>query len=208
MLMTIKNRSKKCLVCDGVFNEKPRDSDLQWDRRSYCSMKCNNRSPERFTSIFLRLNKYVVKSDTGCWSWCGTKDGRGYGTISNRLGSGFSPEKAHRVSYELYVGEIPNGMVICHKCDNPECTNPDHLFAGTQKENMQDCSRKNRLSKKSLLNLRREKKLTNDQKDEIKKIVFVGKNGRGIGRTKISVANDYGVCVSTIVNILKGNQNG
>lgn len=116
-------------------------------------MRCNNTSSTRVTSIFDRLERFQIKSEYGCWSWSGSKDGKGYGAISNRNGSGFSPEKAHRVSYEKEFGEIPDDINICHKCDNPECTNPEHLFKGTQRDNMQDCSSKGRLNKKSLDNL-------------------------------------------------------
>lgn len=151
--MTIKKRSKECLHCGCEFIEKPRDSNKQWEAREYCSMKCNNSSKKRVTCIFDRLERFQVKGD-GCWSWSGSKDGKGYGTISNRNQGVNSPEKAHRVSYEKHFGEIPDGMIVRHKCDNPECTNPDHLELGTQKENMQDCSRRNRLNPKSFENLK------------------------------------------------------
>lgn len=59
---------------------------------------------------------------------------------------------------EQAYGAIPDGLVICHRCDNPECTNPDHLFAGTQKDNMMDCSAKGRVNPRSLHNLRPRKK--------------------------------------------------
>ncbi|PHQ82916.1 MAG: HNH endonuclease [Phycisphaera sp.] len=135
-----------------MYTERKRDSNKQWLARDYCSVPCNNRSKKRVTHIFERLKRFQLAGED-CWGWTGNSDGKGYGTLSNRKGAGFSPEKAHRVSYEMFYGEIPKGLNICHKCDNRECTNPKHLFAGTQKENMQDCSRKGRLNKKSLGNL-------------------------------------------------------
>ena len=62
--------------------------------------------------------------------------------------------KAHRVSYEMANGPIPDGLIIRHKCDNPNCVNPKHLESGTQKDNMLDASFRGRINPKSLLNLR------------------------------------------------------
>lgn len=152
--MTNKKREKNCATCGSVFLESKRDSEKQWMGRLFCSKTCSNRSGSRVTNIFLRLERYQVKNESGCWSWTGTKDAFGYGNLSNRRGGKFSPEKAHIVSYEKHFGMIENNLHVCHKCDNPECTNPYHLFLGTQKENMIDCSRKGRINKKSLLNLR------------------------------------------------------
>lgn len=201
--MTIKNRKRKCLTCKKDFFEKKSDSNDQWENRKYCSAKCNNASEERKTDIFTRLEKFQIKKDS-CWGWSGSKDGKGYGILSSRNGRGFSPEKAHRVSYEKENGKIPEGLNICHKCDNPECTNPDHLFAGTQKQNMMDCSAKNRISQKSKDNLKHEKALSDDDIKIIKDIKFVGKNGRGDGETVKSVANRFNVCEDTIRKVKYG----
>jgi len=197
--MTIKLRSKYCLTCGVSFIEKRSESNKQWASRLYCGIKCNNSSKERFTCIFERMDRRVLKTD-GCWGWSGSVDGHGYGTLSNRMGSKYSPEKLHRVSYEKYFGKIPEGFYICHKCDNPICSNPDHLFIGTQKDNMKDCSRKGRLRKKSLLNLNRKKSLSENDVKEIRLLKFAAKNGRG-GVTVKEVAKKYGVCTDLITDV-------
>lgn len=207
--MTIKARTKPCATCSGPIHERYKQTEKEWAAAKYCSPSCASRRSDRFTNIFDRLAARQIKRD-GCWGWDVSTDGAGYGTISNRLGSGHSPEKAHRVSYERENGPIPRGLVVCHKCDNPGCTNPDHLFLGTQKDNMRDCSEKRRLSKVSLLNLRHEFALGGDQVKEISRIKFVGKNGRGNGRTVKDVAREYGVCEDLIrdvkYNRYKGQQ--
>jgi hypothetical protein len=82
----------------------------------------------------------VQKSD-GCWTWQGAKGDHGYGHFTADGGVDVS---THRYSYQLHHGEIPPGMVICHRCDNPVCVNPDHLFLGTQRDNVQDMIQKGR----------------------------------------------------------------
>ncbi len=88
-----------------------------------------------------RFWEKVQKTD-GCWNWTGCVSGPEgkYGGI-NILGK---KQKAHRVSYELNVGPIPGGLCVLHKCDNPKCVRPDHLFLGTKKDNSQDCIKKGR----------------------------------------------------------------
>jgi len=89
-----------------------------------------------------RFLKYVDKTDY-CWIWLGSKDKSGYGHF---FVDSFkrTPKGAHRVSYELNVGEIPHGLCVLHKCDNPSCVNPEHLWLGTKLDNAKDKINKGR----------------------------------------------------------------
>lgn len=91
-----------------------------------------NSLEKRFMSKINRTN--------GCWIWTASRNAEGYGTFyldGKKL-------LAHRFSYEYFMDEIPQGFEICHQCDNPSCVNPAHLFLGTHKDNMVDCSTKGR----------------------------------------------------------------
>ncbi len=81
-----------------------------------------------------------VKKTDGCWTWSGSKNSHGYG----QLRSNKKLIAAHRVSWELHYGGIPEGMCVLHYCDNTECTNPNHLYLGTLKTNSQDMMKKGR----------------------------------------------------------------
>lgn len=93
------------------------------------------------------------KYTPGCWIWTKGTDGWGYGIIQITTPTFKRASKAHRVSYELYVGPIPEGKLIRHKCDNVLCVNPDHLIPGTNAENMADMVARGRsLSRKGHTN--------------------------------------------------------
>lgn len=84
--------------------------------------------------------KYWTEPMTGCWLWVAAISAGGYGQIRYND----TLKYAHRASYELHNGPIPEGMEVCHRCDVPGCVAPHHLFLGTHKQNMQDAVRKGR----------------------------------------------------------------
>lgn len=128
------------------------------------------------------------KRDGECIVWTGHKR-YGYGQISD----GTKKLLAHRVAFELANGPIAKGMVICHRCDRPECVNPEHLFIGTQADNIRDMVSKGR-------HLTGEKNPASDlTPEQVKQIRFEAANGR----TQISLSLEFGVSRHHISNIVR-----
>lgn len=87
--------------------------------------------------VEVRFWRYVEKTES-CWNWVGkSKNRQGYGQIQSG-GKGTPHKLAHRLSYEIHKGAIPDGLVVMHSCDNPSCVNPDHLSVGTHSQNTKD----------------------------------------------------------------------
>lgn len=137
------------------------------------------------------FEKHVVRKD-GCWGWNGAKDQDGYARMS--CSPKLCAERAHVASYIIYNGPIPKGMIVTHRCDVRECTNPKCLFATYPRYNSADMVLKDRQAKGSKNG---SSKLTEDQVKEIK-----FKLNRGIPGTHL--AKEYDIHFGTISKIKLG----
>ena len=127
-----------------------------------------------------------------CWIWTAGKNADGYGTLGGGL-------RAHRVSYEMRHGPIPNGMCVCHSCDNPSCVNPAHLWLGTHQDNMADRSRKGRSSGGRMVGTEHPNaKLTDDMVREIRHLYASGEY------MQKDLARMYGVSDMVISLLVRG----
>lgn len=152
--------------------------------REYCCTKC-------------KLLGEVTKRKNGCWEWKGNLHNNGYGYTT--MYETNKREHVHRISYRVFKGEIPEGLCVCHQCDNRKCINPEHLWLGTHKDNNQDCIKKGRQAVGDKKNPRRGEKnphakLTDEKVKEIRKLIKSGKRCTVIAR-------EYGVCSSVIYGV-------
>jgi len=116
-----------------------------------------------------KIESSISINEKGCWIWNKSKHRQGYGNLNYKK----IPSLAHRVSWMVYVGEIPNGIKVCHRCDIPSCVNPQHLFLGTQKDNVNDAVLKGKFEGRR--QGKRRNKLTINQVNEIRHLSSQGK---------------------------------
>lgn len=136
------------------------------------------------------MKSVFIDPNSGCWIWTGREDDGGYGvfTLDKKR------KKAHRVSYELFVGVISNTICVLHKCDVRLCVNPKHLFLGTRGDNMEDAITKRRFNHKGRNNP--SAVLVENDVKEIKR----NENNE----TQEELAKKYGVTQSTVSHIKTG----
>lgn len=172
--MSYKDRPKKeyfCAQCGASFLRYPMNK-TRAAKPQYCSRKCLSKKAMSASKARLskRLWRQISIGHPGeCWPWNGRLH-IGYGVLdirSEKLGRS-RPHLAHRLAYAEWHGEIDPEMEICHKCDNPRCCNPFHLFQGTHQENMRDMAEKGRANPPCFLGEEHPKsKLTEAQVIEI-----------------------------------------
>lgn len=147
-------------------------------------------------AVMDRFNaNYTPVPDAGCWIWHGSYGRRGYGRM--RVGGGRTVG-AHRISYEIHVGAIPFGLLVCHKCDTPACVNPDHLFLGTAAENNADRDRKgrHRPGPGNLANLVPQKRALTDEDSAM--VVWLAMNNC----RQLEIARHFGCSQGTVSNTI------
>ena len=138
----------------------------------------------------------IVKRGDGCWNWEGSKNKKGYGSVNlRRIGKIWSVSscfRAHRVAKSHFSGvNLLDTRYACHKCDNPSCVNPDHIFMGTASDNMLDMASKGRCSK-------RNQKGSSNGNSKLKENDILEIKDKLSSMTNIDIAKEYGVHHATI----------
>lgn len=155
------------------------------NRRRFCSPSCGTKNS--IPSPEVRFYQKIKRDKSNeCWIWIGSKTMKGYPQFI----IGGRKVSVHRWAYQHFAGPIPDGMLVCHKCDIPNCVCPDHLFLGTIDDNQKDMARKGRAQKGEA---RFNAKLTEAKVKEIRM--------RGAIETDTSLAVEYGVSRKTISKI-------
>lgn len=148
-----------------------------------------SRAPFEIRPIDLARFEKKIRPRSGdqCWGWVGAQGNQGYGQIRIQQVLWRAP----RLMYELVFGPIPEKTFVCHRCDNPTCTNPKHLFLGTTKDNLEDCARKGRTGGAA------KRRLTTEQ-------VYKVRQRLGSGETAYALAKEYGVTATSLNKIRRG----
>ena len=145
-------------------------------------------------SAFERFHeKWISEPNTGCWLWtAGRSGGKRYGVMAFNG----KPQLAHRISFILHKGKFPENLYVCHKCDVGLCVNPDHLFLGTQKDNMNDCQKKGRFP--SVLGSKNPRARINEEQVLKIKELFAA------GHSRSELSKKYNISKQSVNRLLRG----
>lgn len=182
----------ECAKCGHVWKSKmtfpnhcanPKCQSRAWETG------INKKSGRKQNTIDKFLKK-IIKTD-GCWLWGGTISNHGVGMF--KLDGKY--RQAYRIAYELFIGEIPEGMNVCHKCDNPGCVNPDHFFIGTTQDNVADRVAKGR---SAIAEKNWNTKLTREQ------VLMIRNSDFSSHGSKSKLARELGVSQTALNYVLTG----
>ncbi len=154
---------------------------------------------DEYKKLELKLWANVTKT-LNCWEWNRGLGSHGYGQVYLRRGK---PLLAHRVSWEITNGQIPKGLYVLHKCDNKKCVRPDHLFIGTQKDNIRDMFKKGRANTRQARGDNNPNiKISDAQVKEIKE-KYIGGTRQNPGNALL-LAKEYGITRNLVYQIKNG----
>ena len=148
-------------------------------------------NPKKKQTLLEGFNKFVIRNEKGCWGWTGCAPKKpGYAQFRSCM----KIFRAHRASWIIHFGEIPKGMLVLHKCDNKICSNPDHLFLGTDRDNILDYLKK---YKKNTISISGENNMHSKLKKE--HVLYIRNNSQ-VKRKELSKMFDVSLtCINDIL---------